>query len=211
MEETIDNINGFTEYRRKENGYKFQKECRNSDSKFSTYVFDNRDVVPYNPYLIYKYGAHINVERCGSIKSIKYLYKYVYKGHDRAYVKIINEIDHYLDCRYLSAQEACWRLFQFEMQSKSHSVKMLQIHLENRQQIIFKRGQENKAVENIKPTMLTGWFDYNKNNIDAQHLKYTEFGELYVWGQNHIWHKREVIIHNILLNTIKFLNININN
>jgi hypothetical protein len=37
-------------------------------------------VVPYNPYLTRRYKAHINVEVCSSIKVIKYVYKYVYKG-----------------------------------------------------------------------------------------------------------------------------------
>lgn len=40
---------------------------------------DNRSVVPYNPYLLEKYDAHMNVEICSSITSVKYLYKYVYK------------------------------------------------------------------------------------------------------------------------------------
>ena len=45
---------------------------------------DNRSVVPYNPYFLRKYNAHINVEACMSIHSIKYVFKYVYKGHDCA-------------------------------------------------------------------------------------------------------------------------------
>ena len=40
---------------------------------------DNRFVVPYNPYLLEKYDAHMNVEICSSTTSVKYLYKYVYK------------------------------------------------------------------------------------------------------------------------------------
>jgi hypothetical protein len=50
----------------------------------SSFVFDNRWVVPYNPYLTMQYQCHINVEVCSSITTVKYLYKYVYKGHDRA-------------------------------------------------------------------------------------------------------------------------------
>ncbi len=48
--------------------------------------------------------------------AVKYLFKYVYKGHDRATVEIgknaqeqtksINKIRLYLDARYVSASEA---------------------------------------------------------------------------------------------------------
>jgi hypothetical protein len=41
---------------------------------------DNRWVVPYNSYLTRRYKAHINVEIRSSIKILKYLYKYIYKG-----------------------------------------------------------------------------------------------------------------------------------
>jgi len=50
---------------------------------------DNSWVVPYNPFLTLKYNAHINVELCSTVKSVKYLYKYIYKGYDCANV-IIN-------------------------------------------------------------------------------------------------------------------------
>ena len=47
---------------------------------------DNRCIVPYNPYLSKKYRCHINVEACSSVKASKYLFKYIYKGNDRAMV-----------------------------------------------------------------------------------------------------------------------------
>ncbi|XP_020186773.3 uncharacterized protein [Aegilops tauschii subsp. strangulata] len=47
-------------------------------------MLDNRWVVPYNPYLLRMFNCHINVEVCSSIKAGKYLYKYIYKGHDKA-------------------------------------------------------------------------------------------------------------------------------
>jgi hypothetical protein len=49
---------------------------------------DNRWVVPHNVYLLTKYDAHINVEVCNNICAVKYLSKYVYKGHDRATIEI---------------------------------------------------------------------------------------------------------------------------
>jgi hypothetical protein len=39
-------------------------------------------VVPHNPYLTKMFNAHINVEVSANIRSVKYLLKYVYKGHD---------------------------------------------------------------------------------------------------------------------------------
>ncbi|XP_057747718.1 uncharacterized protein LOC130966917 [Arachis stenosperma] len=51
---------------------------------------DNRWVVPYNPWLLLKYDCHINVEICSIIKSIKYLYKYCYKGQDRVAMEVHN-------------------------------------------------------------------------------------------------------------------------
>ena len=41
---------------------------------------DNHWVVPFNPVLSRTFNAHINVEYCNSVKSIKYICKYVNKN-----------------------------------------------------------------------------------------------------------------------------------
>ena len=41
---------------------------------------DNRRIVTHNLYLATIYNAHINVEICNTVTSVKYIYKYVYKG-----------------------------------------------------------------------------------------------------------------------------------
>ena len=71
--------------------YPLYKRPNNGQSLMSKGVrIDNRSVVPYIPTLCKKYNAHINVEICNSITAVKYLYKYVYKGHDKALVQFIN-------------------------------------------------------------------------------------------------------------------------
>nr|KAJ0190821.1 hypothetical protein LSAT_V11C800407680 [Lactuca sativa] len=103
--------NGFPVYRRKNDGSFVEK---------SGVQLDNRNVVPYNKYPLKRYQAHINVEWCNQGSSIKYLFKYINKGPDRATIGFqqnnndcdkddtVNEIKEYYDCRYLSACEASW-------------------------------------------------------------------------------------------------------
>jgi hypothetical protein len=114
QEHTVENEDSYPVYRRRDDGQKVT---------IKGVELDNRWIVPYNPYLTTKYNCHINVEICSSITAIKYLFKYVYKGHDRATIEIkindqdqaqINdEISLYLDARYISASEASWRIFHY--------------------------------------------------------------------------------------------------
>ena len=83
------------------------------------YRVNNRWVVCHSQYLIWKYRCHINVESISSVKAIKYIYKYVYKGHDRTTMQFgaaHDEIKHYLEACYVSSYEANWCLYFFEVQ-----------------------------------------------------------------------------------------------
>jgi hypothetical protein len=79
--------------------------------------------------LLRTFNCHINVEACGSIKSVKYLFKY-YKGHDRASVVMretdkadekwnIDGIKQYRDARWVTPPKALWRIYGFDL-SKNH-------------------------------------------------------------------------------------------
>jgi len=52
------------------------------------FKIDNRWIIPYSLYLTIKYRAYINVKVCASIKSVKYIYKYIYKGNDRTTLRL---------------------------------------------------------------------------------------------------------------------------
>jgi len=80
---TTTNKNGYPTYKRRDNGRFIKKRGVSIN-------IDNRWIVPYNPYLSQKYDCHINVEICSSIKSVKYLYKYIYKGEDRVLISLVN-------------------------------------------------------------------------------------------------------------------------
>ncbi|GFQ78146.1 uncharacterized protein LOC104236095 [Trichonephila clavata] len=80
---------------------------------------DNPWVVPYSPLLCRIFKAHINVE---SVKSIKYIGKYVIKGSDAAMFAVVNEMPNrvdevttYYQGRYISSSQAVWRLLNFSI------------------------------------------------------------------------------------------------
>ncbi|XP_074293093.1 uncharacterized protein LOC141620007 [Silene latifolia] len=100
---------------------------------------NNRWVVPYNPFLLAKYDCHLNVEICSTIKAVKYMYKYVYKGHDRVSFAVtdprerssFDEITAYQSARWISPPESAWRIFGFQMNEIHPNVVPLQTLLYN--------------------------------------------------------------------------------
>ncbi|XP_055871668.1 uncharacterized protein LOC129923663 [Biomphalaria glabrata] len=131
---------------------------------------DNRHVAPYNAYLLKLFNCHINVEFVGSIRAVKYLYKYIYKGHDCAYIKIVeeqkrinyNEPDTYIEGRCITPPEACWRLSGNELQKKSHVVQRLDIHLPGHYRMSdIVNVQEDLADTGIKGSTLESYFKTN--------------------------------------------------
>uniref|UniRef100_A0A4Y0BJ30 Helitron_like_N domain-containing protein n=1 Tax=Anopheles funestus TaxID=62324 RepID=A0A4Y0BJ30_ANOFN len=181
--------NGYPQYRRRNSG---------RTVTVNGTVLDNRNVVPYNPWLSHKYNCHINVEVCTTISSVKYLYKYVYKGQDRLSVSVTggnDEIQQFIDARYLSPTDSCWRIMRFELQAKTHTVVTLPIHLEN-QQYVFYRANENLscALNRGKRTMLTQFFLLAANDDFAKTLLYHDVPMYYRYGeptarQRQPWHE----------------------
>lgn len=81
------NPNGYPSYKRPENDRTIKKKVNKVEVNI-----DNRNIVPFNPFLLLTFDAHINVEVCSSIQSIKYLFKYINKGNDRAKVKKVSKL-----------------------------------------------------------------------------------------------------------------------
>jgi len=144
---------------------------------------DNQWVICYSPYLTWKYRCHINVESIASVKAVKYIYKYVYKGHDRTTMQFgrsIDEIKLYLDARYISSCEAMWHLYLFDMQEHIPAVVRLQVHLPNEQPIIY-RAEEHLDMQAVLAeydhnTTLTAWFKANEvGNEDIRNTLYQNF------------------------------------
>ncbi len=89
-----------------DDGYPVYRRCNNG--QFVVYIiygqktrFNNCFIVFYNLYLIRKYNVYINIEIYIIVKTVKYIYKYIYKGSDKTTVEIqgqngLNEVEIYL-------------------------------------------------------------------------------------------------------------------
>ena len=148
------------------------------------------------------------MEVCSSILAVKYLFKYCYKGHDCAYIKLshINfddgdnqqnvsdhdEIKQYLNTRYVCAPEACHRIFEFRMHNMSHAIYRLAVHLEGEQNLYFIEGEEEaRLTKNIDST-ITAWFKLNQENVNARQYLYTETHHHFVYNASKkIWTPRQ--------------------
>ena len=121
LNETVfDGHNSYVKYKRrdpKNGGTEAVKDDKELDSSW---------IVPYNPYLMLRYGCHINVEVCASNKATKYLHKYITKGGDRNMMGVEgegpelakNEVREFQDLRSFGSSESCWRLLEFEMSDR---------------------------------------------------------------------------------------------
>ena len=82
---------------------------------------------------------------CQSVKAIINVCKYNHKGSDQATFSLQNdndEVEKYLNGRYVSTSEALWRISQFPIHERFPAVVHLAVHLQNGQRINF----------NTKPT-----------------------------------------------------------
>ncbi|GFS32967.1 hypothetical protein Acr_00g0025630 [Actinidia rufa] len=107
---------------------------------------DNRDVVPYNAYLSKMFNCHINVEVCAGMRCVKYIHKYIYKGHDRTTMVLggVDEIQQYIDSRYIGAPEAARRILGHNLHEEFPTVVRLALHLPGMHHVIFDETESMK-------------------------------------------------------------------
>ncbi|XP_039690573.1 uncharacterized protein [Medicago truncatula] len=185
FDETTIDRDGFPTYRRRDDGRHVKKGDIN---------LDNRYVVPYNRGLLLAFQAHLNVEWCNKSRAIKYLFKYLHKGPDRAtmviednvlgnrstnatHITMVDEVKTFLDCRYVSACEACWRIFNFDIHYRNPAVMRLSFHLPEEHSITLRDSEQMSDViskEGVEHTMFTEWMLMNSMSSEARTLTYEE-------------------------------------
>ena len=185
INETQTGFDGYPLYRRRkpeDGGQTTTIDCRHN----SSVPIDNRWIVPYSPILCRMFNAHINVEYCNSVKSIKYICKYVNKGSDMAIVQLESnnndEIAQYQLGRYISSNEAFWRIFSFPIHDRYPAVVHLSVHLENGQRVYFRPENATSIADNPPNTTLTAFFSLCQSDSFARTLLYAQIPTYYTWN-----------------------------
>jgi len=193
--ETIITEYGYPLYHRRDTGQCFSITVRGTEGNVMT-VIDNQRVVPYSPYFSLRYKAHINVEVGGSVKAVKYIHKYIYKGGDRATAIVESEHDEikrHLDGRYIGPTVAVWRLFEFSTHQVLPAVIALALHLPGQQAVLFSvQGDQGDVRDRLyrSTTTLLAFFKSNTENADGRGYLYHEFPEHYVYERKVGWKPR---------------------
>jgi hypothetical protein len=193
-DETLMVNNSYPQYRRRNLGHVVEKEI---DGR--VFTLDNRNVVPYNPFLSRKFDCHINVETVVGIKAVCYIHKYVHKGEDRISYDLENpnEVQEHREGRYISASQAAWKIAGNNMASSCPNVVRLQYHLEDEENIVFHDDTPiAEILANRKDTMLLAFFKLNAHPVLAvrnlaNSLVYQEIPQKFTWDQpNRKWKPR---------------------
>eukprot|EP00794_Sanderia_malayensis_P002203 gene2203-biopygen1972 len=185
-QQTEFNVNGYPLYRRRGQTTAQLRQHRLNDSW----------VVPHNIKLLLKFDCHMNVEVCTTVKSVKYIFKYIHKGNEMAHVEIRegreeanaqqdivhDEIRQYLNSRYVGPHQAVYKLMQYEMHDKSHTIIRLAIHLPDQQPVCFTDPEQ--AAQRNNDSMLMAYFSLNQSEQNAHQYLYQDIPEHYTFNKS---------------------------
>jgi hypothetical protein len=200
LRDTETGDDGYPLYRRRspeDGGVKAKLKMKIGNS-IQEIEIDNKWVVPYCPLLSRIFQAHINVEYCNSVKSIKYICKYVNKGSDQAVFGLekdgtaVDEIKHYQLGRYISSNEAVWRILDFPIHERYPTVVHLAVHLENGQRVYFTEDNVHEKANEPPRTTLTSFFLLCQKDDFAKTLLYCDVPKYYTWDASGKIFKRRI-------------------
>ena len=202
LDQTQTGEDGYPLYRRRsvaDGGFKVNVKVTNKQSSRSVDMdIDNRWIVPHCPFLSRTFQAHINVEYCNSVKSIKYICKYVNKGSDQAMFGLerdgtaADEVQRYVMGRYISSNEAVWRILDFPIHERHPTVVHLAVHLENGQRVYFTEENLYERVNEPPNTTLTAFFSLCQQDDFAKTLLYCDVPKYFTWNASEKKFKRRI-------------------
>ena len=112
--------------------------------------------------------------------------KYVHKGSDQAIFTVNehgrrDEVTTFQLGRYICANEAAWRIFDFPIHHRYPPVQHLSVHLENGQRVYFDDSNDQERASEPQRTTLTAYCQLCQNDDFVKTLLYCEVPRYYRW------------------------------
>ncbi|XP_052193809.1 uncharacterized protein LOC127802150 [Diospyros lotus] len=108
---------------------------------------------------------------------------------------MINEIQQYLDARYISPPEAVWRIYGHPLHAEMPTVVRLALHLPGMHRVVFNPEESLETIQSRvdqQMSTLTVFFAYCASSEDECPFTYQEFPQHYVWLKSEKrWKSRE--------------------
>ncbi|XP_046141612.1 uncharacterized protein LOC114882103 [Osmia bicornis bicornis] len=104
----------------------------------------------------------------------------------------VDEVQTYQSGRYVSSNEARWRLLGFPLHERHPAVTHLNVHLENGERVYFTENNFRERVSAPPKTTLTAFFELCTRDDFAKTLLYVEVPRYYTWNATREDWKRQV-------------------
>ena len=128
----------------------------------------------------------MNIKIYTSIKAIKYIHKYIYKGNDYTTLRLINsnKVNKYLQGYYIGPFKAIQQLFKFFIYKKFPPIIQLTVYFLGEQPIYFQPDQSIKEIQQclkLSYSTLMAFFKYNTEHKDSCNYLYQNFLKWYIF------------------------------
>ncbi|KAE8218337.1 hypothetical protein CF319_g7769, partial [Tilletia indica] len=138
-------------------------------------------IAQYPPLILLAWEGHAHIDFSLSLESFVYMFKYIHKGPDHVDFRFRDDnldveeaaesvVEDFIKARYLSATEAAWRIFGYDLTNKSPTVMRLGVHTpgDNRRQFRGSAAPGSNASSLIRYMLRPAAF---------QDMLYAEYGE----------------------------------
>ncbi|KAK7003156.1 hypothetical protein BgiMline_004587 [Biomphalaria glabrata] len=94
----------------------------------------------------------------------------------------LDEIESFQSGRYISSNEAVWRILGFSIHERHPTVVHLSVHLENGQRMYFDAASLKEKLQSPPKSTLLAFFELCQNDPFAQTLLYSDVPKYYTWN-----------------------------
>ena len=106
------------------------------------------------------------------------------QSSDGSQPAIIDEVQQFLNCRYISACEASWGAFGFPIHHRYSAVERLSFHLPNQQYVVYESNVDvSELVDNprVCESQFLSLMEINGKEEEVRKLTYYEFPKKFVY------------------------------